>query len=43
MAIVNINTQGYFKIKLKANIELQRSVLAKEYYEDTTVVIEPKI
>ena len=42
LAIVNTNIQGYFKIKLKSKYRTAAISVSKEYYEDTTVVVEPK-
>ncbi|MBO9573386.1 MAG: carboxypeptidase-like regulatory domain-containing protein, partial [Chitinophagaceae bacterium] len=42
LAITNTNSQGYFKIKLKSKYQKASISVSKEYYEDTTVVIEPK-
>lgn len=36
------NQQGYFKLKLKNKAKTAELTVSKEFYEDTTVTIEPK-
>ncbi|MBC7901965.1 MAG: carboxypeptidase-like regulatory domain-containing protein [Gemmatimonadaceae bacterium] len=36
------NEQGYFKLKLKSKSKTAALTVSKEFYEDTTVVIQPK-
>jgi hypothetical protein len=36
------NEDGYFKLKLKSKAKTVALTVSKEFYEDTTVVIEPK-
>ncbi|HMF72343.1 MAG TPA: STN and carboxypeptidase regulatory-like domain-containing protein, partial [Flavitalea sp.] len=36
------NEQGFFRIKLKSKYRTASLTVSKEFYEDTTVVIEPK-
>lgn len=36
------NEEGYFKLKLKSKVKTAALTVSKEFYEDTTVVIEPK-
>ncbi|MBD0280450.1 MAG: hypothetical protein ICV81_21145, partial [Flavisolibacter sp.] len=36
------NDTGYFKIRLKSKIPTAALTVSKEFYEDTTVIIEPK-
>jgi carboxypeptidase-like protein len=36
------NEQGYFRIKLKSRYRTASLTVSKEFYEDTTVVIEPR-
>ena len=42
LASAMTNEQGYFKIKLKSRYKTASLTVSKEFYEDTTVVIEPK-
>ncbi len=42
LSVVNTNENGYFKIRLKSKYKKASISVSKEYYEDTTVVIEPK-
>ena len=42
LASAMTNGQGYFKIKLKSKYRKASLTVSKEFYEDTTVVIEPK-
>lgn len=36
------NQQGYFKLKLKSKAKKAELTVSKEFYQDTTVLIEPK-
>ncbi len=36
------NKDGYFKIRLKSKVKSAALTVSKEFYEDTTVVIEPR-
>ncbi|MHA4843435.1 STN and carboxypeptidase regulatory-like domain-containing protein [Flavitalea antarctica] len=36
------NEEGYFKIKLKSRYKTASLTVSKEFYEDTTVIIEPR-
>jgi hypothetical protein len=36
------NSNGYFKIRLKSKAKTAALTVSKEFYEDTTVLIEPK-
>src|SRR5688572_4213064 len=42
LASAMTNEQGYFKIKLKSRYKTASLTVSKEFYEDTTVLIEPK-
>ncbi len=36
------NTEGFFKLRLKSKYEAASLTVSKQFYEDTTVVIQPK-
>ncbi|HKH60077.1 MAG TPA: hypothetical protein VKA49_04550, partial [Flavitalea sp.] len=42
LAYASTNSQGYFKIKLKSKYKTAAITVSKQFYEDTTVVIEPR-
>jgi hypothetical protein len=42
LASAMTNEEGYFKIKLKSRYKTASLTVSKEFYEDTTVVIEPR-
>lgn len=41
LAYASTNSQGYFKIRLKSRYKTAAITVSKQFYEDTTVVIEP--
>ncbi len=42
LAYASTNNQGYFKIKLKNKYKTAALTVSKQFYEDTTVVIQPR-
>ncbi len=42
LSVANTNENGYFRIRLKSKYKTASISVSKEYYEDTTVIIEPK-
>jgi hypothetical protein len=42
LSITNTNANGFFKIKLKSKYKKASITVSKEYYDDTTVNIEPR-
>lgn len=42
LAYASTNSQGYFKIRLKSKYKTAALTVSKQFYEDTTVVIEPR-
>jgi hypothetical protein len=42
LSVVNTNANGYFKLRLKSKYKKASITVSKEYYEDTTVSIEPR-
>jgi hypothetical protein len=42
LSITNTNSDGYFKLRLKSRYRKASITVSKEFYEDTTVSIEPK-
>jgi len=42
LTIATTNTKGYFTLKLKSKYKKASISVSKEFYEDTTVVIEPR-
>jgi hypothetical protein len=43
LSVTNTNANGFFKIKLKSKYQKASITVSKEYYEDTTVSIEPRL
>lgn len=43
LSITSTNANGFFKIKLKSKYQKASITVSKEYYEDTTVSIEPRL
>lgn len=42
LAIANTNELGFFKLRLRSRYPTASITVSKEYYEDTTVVIQPR-
>ena len=42
LSVANTNANGYFKLRLKGKYKKASITVSKEYYEDTTVSIEPR-
>ncbi|MBC7827860.1 MAG: hypothetical protein H7122_08945 [Chitinophagaceae bacterium] len=42
LTYASTNNQGYFKIRLKSRYKTAAITVSKQFYEDTTVIIEPK-
>ncbi|MEP7258362.1 MAG: STN and carboxypeptidase regulatory-like domain-containing protein, partial [Flavitalea sp.] len=42
LEITNTNSEGFFKLRLKSKYKSAAITVSKEYYEDTTVIIQPK-
>ena len=42
LAYASTNSQGYFKLRLKSKYKTASLTVSKQFYEDTTVVIEPR-
>ncbi len=42
LSVVNTNANGYFKLRLKSKYRRASITVSKEFYEDTTVSIEPR-
>lgn len=42
LSVVNTNSKGYFKLRLKSKYRRASITVSKEFYEDTTVSIEPR-
>lgn len=42
LAYASTNSDGYFKIRLKSKYKTAALTVSKQFYEDTTVVIEPR-
>ena len=42
LAYASTNNEGYFKIRLKSKYKTAAITVSKQFYEDTTVVIEPR-
>lgn len=42
LAIASTNTEGFFKLRLKSKYKSAAISVSKEFYEDTTVIIEPR-
>ena len=42
LAYASTNSQGYFKLRLKSKYKTAAITVSKQFYEDTTVVIEPR-
>lgn len=42
LAYASTNSEGYFKIRLKSKYKTAAITVSKQFYEDTTVVIEPR-
>jgi len=42
LSVVNTNANGYFKLRLKSKYNKASITVSKEYYDDTTVSIEPR-
>lgn len=42
LAYASTNDDGYFKLKLKSKYKTAAITVSKQFYEDTTVVIEPR-
>lgn len=43
LSVVNTNSNGFFKLRLKSKFKKASITVSKEYYEDTTVTIEPRL
>ena len=42
LAYASTNSQGYFKIRLRSRYKTAAITVSKQFYEDTTVIIEPR-
>ncbi|MBL7699611.1 MAG: carboxypeptidase-like regulatory domain-containing protein [Chitinophagaceae bacterium] len=42
LSVVNTNANGFFRLRLKSKYKKASITVSKEYYEDTTVSIEPQ-
>ncbi len=42
LAYASTNREGYFKIRLKSKYKTAAITVSKQFYEDTTVIIEPR-
>ena len=42
LAYTSTNGQGYFKLRLKSKYQTAALTVSKQFYEDTTVIIEPR-
>lgn len=42
LSLATTNSNGYFKLRLRSKYKTAAISVSKEYYEDTTVMIEPK-
>ena len=42
LSYASTNSQGYFKIRLKSKYKTAAITVSKQFYEDTTVIIEPR-
>jgi len=42
LAYASTNSQGFFKLKLKSKYKTAAITVSKQFYEDTTVIIEPR-
>ena len=43
LSVVNTNANGFFRLRLKSKFKKASITVSKEYYEDTTVSIEPRL